>query len=273
MPDDDERPRPLRRLSPPGTASTRSSRRSADDPSCRPAAPRGTASPSGCSSCRCWRHCSPGGRSATTDAVDDIRKLGYGVPALEEGRWWTLFTGTVLIESLAIPLPSFTAIGVVVYEHVAGHWRTLVALIGGQVLGVLLILLVALPFRDDDGVIAQELTDVHRLRDLRRRLRLPGRVDGLPAGAAAAGPPRRWQLLPARAAAVLRAHLRLHPPRRLGPRPAGRPGPDAPPHEDRRRSATVRRRVALAVVVGGTIGILAGWNDGGIGGIFGWGPE
>jgi len=206
--------------------------------------------------------------------VDDVRELGYGLPALEEGRWWTLFTGTVLIESLAIPLPSFTAIGVVVYEHVAGHWRALVALIGGQVLGVLLVLLVALPFRDEDGVIAQELTTsidfgisvggfaclgawtAYLRAPLRRALRVGGSCYQL-------GPLLFSGLIfdfthPAGWALGLLAGPVLMRPR----------------HEDRRRW---RRSdvmwVALAVVVGGAIGFLAGWNGGGIGGLFGWGPE
>ena len=90
---------------------------------------------------------------------EDIAQLGYGLPALEEGRWWTLFTSMVLVDSLAIPLPSFTAVAVALYEHVAGHWRTLVALIGGQVLGVLIVLVAIIPLRDDTSVFAQEVTN------------------------------------------------------------------------------------------------------------------
>ena len=204
----------------------------------------------------------------------DVSELGYGLPALQEGRWWTLFTGMVLIDDLAIPMPSFTVIAVVLHEHVAGHWRALVALVGGQVLGILLVLLAIIPLQDNSSPFAQEVTNVtdfgisvggfacmgawtaYLRSPWRRAIRLgesfyhfgPLLLSGLifdlshPVG---------WFL------GVLTGTFLMRPKH-----------PDARPVSGR-----LWPWMLLAMVVGTAIGVYAGWSGGGIGGIFGWGPE
>lgn len=204
----------------------------------------------------------------------DVEELGYGLPALQDGRWWTLFTGMVLVDDLAIPLPSFTVIAVALYEHVAGHWRTLVALVGGQLLGVLIVLLAIIPLQDNSSAFAQEVTNVldfgisvggfacmgawtaYLRSPLRRGVRLgvscyhlgPLLLSGLifdlshPAG---------WVL-------GLLAGPYLMRPRHPDSRPVAR------------RSWPW---MVVAVIVGTAIGVYAGWTGGGVGGIFGWGPD
>lgn len=204
----------------------------------------------------------------------DVAELGYGLPALQEGRWWTLFTGTVLVDGLSIPLPSFTVIAVVLYEHVARHWRTLVALVAGQVFGVLLVLLAVIPLQDNTGAFAREITTVtdfgisvggfacmgawtaYLRSPLRRATRLgvtcymfgPLLLSGLIFDLShTVG----WFL------GILAGPFLMRP-KQQDQRPVGR---QAWPW------------MAPAVVVGTAIGIYAGWSGGGIGGIFGWGPE
>jgi phosphatidylglycerol lysyltransferase len=203
----------------------------------------------------------------------DVAELGYGLPALQEGRWWTLFTGMVLVDGLAIPLPSFTVVAVALYEHVARHWRTIVALVGGQLLGVLLTLAAVVPLQDSTSPFAREVTTVldfgisvggfacmgawtaYLRAPLRRPIRwavscyqlgpllLSGLIFDLshPAG---------WFL------GLLAGPLLMRP----------RPLHDRP----------LRRRdvgwIVLGIAIGTTIGVIAGWNGGGPGGIFGWGP-
>jgi phosphatidylglycerol lysyltransferase len=81
----------------------------------------------------------------------DIEDWGYGLPSIRAGRLWTLLTGMVLVKDLSVPVPTFSLIGVVLYEHVAKHWRTAAVLVGGQVLGVLAVSLLLFPVRDVDG--------------------------------------------------------------------------------------------------------------------------
>ena len=50
----------------------------------------------------------------------EVDNLGFGLPAFEDGRWWTLFTGFVLVDDLAVPPPTLILLGVAAYEHVAG---------------------------------------------------------------------------------------------------------------------------------------------------------
>lgn len=89
--------------------------------------------------------------------AQDVDRLGYGLPAVLDGRPWTLLTGMVLTKALTVPVPLFSLIGVALYERVAGHWRPLVVLVAGQVLGVLLACALLYPLRN---------TDVDRVRDL-----------------------------------------------------------------------------------------------------------
>jgi hypothetical protein len=180
----------------------------------------------------------------------------------------------VLVDGLGIPLPSFTAIAVAVYEHVGGHWRALVALVGGQLLGVLLVLVAIIPLQDHASVFAQEVTNATDF--------------GISVGGfACLG---AWT---AYLRSTLRRALRIGEScYQLGPlllsglifdltHPAGwflglLAGPFLmrPRHPD--RSPVPRSAwpwMVLAVVVGSAIGLVVGWNGGGPGGIFGWGPD
>jgi len=203
----------------------------------------------------------------------EIDNLGFGLPAFEDGRWWTLFTGTVLVGDLGIPLPSFTVIAVILYEHVAGHLRALVALVGGQVFGVLIVLLAIIPLQNSTSAFAREVTNVtdfgisvggfaclgawsaYLRSPLRRGVRLsisayhfgPLLLSGLifdlshPAG---------WAL-------GLLAGPYLMRPRQPDQRPV-RP--------------TAWPWIIVATLVGAALGIYVGLSSSGVGGIFGWGP-
>jgi hypothetical protein len=206
-----------------------------------------------------------------------VARLGYGIPALADGRLWTLVTGALVAQSLTIPLvPSFSFVAVALLEHKAGHWRSAVAFVAGQLLGVLLAALVTWPLRGSDGAFAREMTDTvdfgfsvggfaaiglwtcYLRAPLRRPLRVGiglyllgqlllsglvydvshpiGFLLGITAGA-------RWLL----------------PPRRLDRSPVRVP-------------ADVLWIVAGAAI-GIAAGVLAGWNARGVGGLFGWGPD
>ena len=80
----------------------------------------------------------------------EIDRLGYGLPPLLDGRVWTLLTGMVLTKALTVPVPIFSLIGVVLYERVARHWRTVAVLVGGQLAGVLAVSALLFPVRDVD---------------------------------------------------------------------------------------------------------------------------
>src|SRR4051794_30904218 len=83
-------------------------------------------------------------RSALGDQPSpaDILQLGYGWPAVEAVRIWTPFTGAIVDRGLEISfIPGYTFFAVVLLEHKAKHWRTVLFLVGGQVVGVLLGLL------------------------------------------------------------------------------------------------------------------------------------
>lgn len=80
----------------------------------------------------------------------EIDRLGYGLPALLDSRVWTLLIGMVLTQALTVPVPIFSLVGVVLYERVAGHRRSLAVLVGGQVLGVVVISALLFPVRNVD---------------------------------------------------------------------------------------------------------------------------
>jgi phosphatidylglycerol lysyltransferase len=79
-------------------------------------------------------------------------RVAYGLPALQDGRWWTFFTGTFFAPEAVLYVPILTLIIVVasVYERRLGHLRTLVVAIGGQFLAGLLTALF-LWIWDDSG--------------------------------------------------------------------------------------------------------------------------
>ena len=206
-----------------------------------------------------------------------VQRLGYGWPALEDGRLWTLVTGAVVVPSLAISLaPSFSLVGVVLLEARADHWRTAVAFVGGQLVGVVVALAITWPLHGSDGAFAHETTDT---------------VDfGFSVGGFAA-----LGLWTAYLSATWRRPLRLaitlyllgqllfaghiydvsHPIGWLLGITAGTRWL-LPPDEPDRLPVQVPRDVAwlaVAGVIGTAAGVVAGWNAGGIGGIFGWGPD
>jgi len=213
------------------------------------------------------------GDSPTAAQID---RLGYGWPNLEDGRVWTLLTGALVVRSLAISfVPSFSFFGVLLLEHKAGHWRTAVAFVAGQVLGVLLALLVTWPLKGRSGAFAQEMTET---------------VDfGYSVGGFAAlglwscylGAPLRRPVHVA-ISCYLACQLLLsgliydvsHPLGWILGITAGARWLLPPDHVDRRppRIPVDVRWMALAAVLGIVGGVVAGWNAGGIGGIFGWGP-
>jgi len=205
----------------------------------------------------------------------EIRELGYGWPALEAGRFWTPLTGAVVSKSLTVAVgPSFTLIGVVLLEHVARHWRTVVVLAGGQVVGVLLALLLTAPLRDGTSAFAVEQT---------RTVDFGISVGGFACLGAWSGylPARLRRPLRAAITCYLLCQLLLsglifdvsHPVGwvlgvTVGARLVH------PEHLDRtpaRRPADVWW-LAAALAAGTTVGSVAAWHAGGVGGPFGWGP-
>jgi hypothetical protein len=80
-----------------------------------------------------------------------VERWAYGLPSVREGRLWTLLTGMFLVKDLSIPVPTFSLIGVMLYERVAGHWRAAAVLVGGQVAGVLAVCALLYPLRNVDG--------------------------------------------------------------------------------------------------------------------------
>ena len=92
-----------------------------------------------------------------TTLFDDV---AYGLPALQDGRWWTFLTGMFFAPQLiavhADPVPA-GARGASVYERRVGHVRTLVVAIGGQALGALLTALFLWLFDDSGWTWAREL--------------------------------------------------------------------------------------------------------------------
>ena len=66
-------------------------------------------------------------------------QVAYGLPALLEGRWSTIFTGAFFTPRLVIYIPVLLLLILAAgtYERRVGHWRTLLVVIGGQALGAL----------------------------------------------------------------------------------------------------------------------------------------
>ncbi|WP_040491538.1 hypothetical protein [Ilumatobacter nonamiensis] len=200
-------------------------------------------------------------------------RLGYGLPAMEDGRWWTLVTGAILLPSLAVPVPSFTFIGMIIYERVAGHWRPLVAVYGGQILGMLIVILAIIPLRNNPSAFAQDVTNVTDF--------------GISVGAFTCLGAWTAYLRPTTRRVIRWAISCYH----VGPllfsgviydlsHPTGwfiglaiGPWLMRPDHSER-GPYTTRDRVfsAVAAAIGVTIGIAVGWSTGGGTGIFGWGP-
>ncbi|MGI9052888.1 MAG: bifunctional lysylphosphatidylglycerol flippase/synthetase MprF [Ilumatobacteraceae bacterium] len=68
---------------------------------------------------------------------DDV---AYGLPALQDGKWWTLLLGQFFSPQLIVYIPILILLVVAAstYERRVGHWRTLLVVIGGQALSALI---------------------------------------------------------------------------------------------------------------------------------------
>lgn len=204
-----------------------------------------------------------------------IRELGYGWPALEAGRWFTPFTGAIIDQGLAISfIPGYTFFAVVLLEHKASHARTILFLVGGQVAGVLLGLLLTWPLKGSGSAFAVEQTTV---------IDFGISVGGFAClGAWTAYIGAAWRR-PIRVGVSLYLLCQLlvsglifdvsHPigwilgvvggQLLMRPQTLDRTPPRVPAD---------LVWMGAAVVLGLTVGLVAGWNGGGVGGLFGWGP-
>jgi len=72
-------------------------------------------------------------------AGEIVARFGYGLPALEDGRPWTILTGLPLESSLSLIPQPITVVALVVYERVARHLRTIGVFVGGHVVAVLVL--------------------------------------------------------------------------------------------------------------------------------------
>ncbi len=215
-------------------------------------------------------------RALGADATDgDVMELGYGLPPLLDGRVWTLLTGAFVAPSLTVSLvPSFSFVAVVLLEHEARHARTLLAFLGGQILGVALALLVTWPLDSVDGAFAGEMTDT---------------VDfGFSVGGFAAlgmwtcylrAPlrrPLRWGISGYLACQLVFSGLIFDVSHPIG-WTLGIVGGSRLMRPDRPDDAALRVPrdvgwILLGTLIGVGVGMFAAWHAGGVGGPFGWGP-
>jgi hypothetical protein len=214
-------------------------------------------------------------RLGDAPTAEEIDRLGYGWPAFEAGRWWTPVTGAVVLRSLEISfIPSYTFVAVVLLEHRARHWRTAVAVFGGQVLGVVLALLLVIPLKGRSGAFATEMT---RTVDFGISV---GGFACLGMWSCYLSPswrrPLRWAVTFYLLGQLLLSGLIFDVSHPIGWALGvfGGAWLMKPAEMDRSpmRLPADAWWTALGVVVGAVVGIVAGWNSGGIGGIFGWGP-
>lgn len=75
--------------------------------------------------------------TAGTGLYDEV---AYGLPALQDGRWWTFFSGMFFAPALVLYVPILILLVVVasVYERRVGHVQVIVVAISGQFLAALL---------------------------------------------------------------------------------------------------------------------------------------
>jgi hypothetical protein len=85
--------------------------------------------------------------------------VAYGLPSLQEGRWWTFLSGMFFAPELILYLPIVALLVIVasVYERRVGHVRVLIVTIGGQFLGALLTALFLWIFVDSGWTWATTL--------------------------------------------------------------------------------------------------------------------
>ncbi len=100
-----------------------------------------------------WREVADG-----SPLFDDV---AYGLPALQEGRWWTFLTGMFFAPALILYVPILLLLVLVAstYERRVGHVRTIVVAIGGQFLAGLLTALFLWIFHESGWTWARELGD------------------------------------------------------------------------------------------------------------------
>lgn len=87
--------------------------------------------------------------------------VAYGLPALQDGRWWTFLTGMAFapVPVLYVPVLALVAFAASIYERRVGHLQTLAVAIGGQFIGGILTALFLLRFEDSGWTWARELGD------------------------------------------------------------------------------------------------------------------
>ncbi|MEO1055934.1 MAG: phosphatidylglycerol lysyltransferase domain-containing protein [Actinomycetota bacterium] len=68
------------------------------------------------------------------EGTDIYAEVAYGLPALQDGRWWTFFTGQFFTQTpvLYVPILVLLIVAASIYERRVGHVRTLVVAVGGQ---------------------------------------------------------------------------------------------------------------------------------------------
>ena len=100
-----------------------------------------------------WREVAEG-----SALYDDV---AYGLPALQDGRWWTFLTGMFFAPALILYVPILLLLVLVAatYERRVGHVRTIVVAIGGQFLAGLLTALFLWIFHESGWTWARQLGD------------------------------------------------------------------------------------------------------------------
>jgi lysylphosphatidylglycerol synthetase-like protein (DUF2156 family) len=90
---------------------------------------------------------------------DLYQSVAYGLPPLQDGRWWTFFSGAFFSPELIlyVPILGLLVLAASTFERRVGHWQTLVAVIGGQVAGAMLTALFLWPFADSGWTWAATL--------------------------------------------------------------------------------------------------------------------
>jgi len=91
--------------------------------------------------------------------VDRGDAMAYGLPALQEGHWWTFVSGSFFAPQLILYVPILAMLVLVAstFERRVGHWQTLVTVLGGQVAAAVLTALFLWPFQGSGWIWATSL--------------------------------------------------------------------------------------------------------------------